>query len=97
MKKNNVHEDRREEREGERNEAVEEEQNPSHELSQEDRTQVVGQVQRAEELRSQAGGRRLRNEVQKPVQAEDREHEPQQEAGDESGDFHGRDISEIND
>src|ERR1700677_1374762 len=90
VEKEDVDDDRGDQRERQRHVAADEEKHGAEDLQREDEVDVVGGGQDPDELAGQAGGHRaLREEVEETVQAEDEEQEAEQDARDEGCDFHG--------
>jgi hypothetical protein len=90
VEEQDVHDHRAEERKTERNIASDQEQQTADDLQQADDVNVMALHERFAEVSGQRRGQwRHRDEVQKDVRAEDDEHESQQDAGDDGGDFHG--------
>src|SRR5881227_116683 len=71
----NVHDDRSEQRQRERDVAINQEQDRRNDLEQKYRDQIMGNKERPDELASRSGRRRTGNEVEKPVQSEDEKDE----------------------
>ena len=87
----NVSDNRSEQRQRERNLAIDQEQDRRNELDQKYDDQIVGDKERPDEpVRRSGRGRRRGNEVKEAVQSEDEKDEAKKETGDDSRDFHVR-------
>jgi hypothetical protein len=84
----NVNDDRREERQRERDVAINQEKNRRNDLEQKYRDQIMGDKERPDELASRSGRGRAGNEVEEAIQSKDQKDEAKKETGDDSGDFH---------
>jgi hypothetical protein len=88
MKEQNVNDDRSEEREGEWDVAIDQEQDRRNELEQKYDDQIVGDKERPDELASRSGRHGRGKEMEEAVQSEDEEDESKKKTGDDSSDFH---------
>src|SRR6476469_3775396 len=84
----NVDDDRSEQRQGQRDVAINQEQDRRNDLEQKYRDQIMGDKERPDELAGRPRRRRAGNEVKEAVQSEDKKDEAKKETGDDSGDFH---------
>jgi hypothetical protein len=91
----NVNDDRCEERQRERDVAINQEQDRRNALEQKYRDQVMGDKERPDELASRSGRRRTGNEVEETIQSKDEKDQAKKETSDESSDFHINFISLI--
>src|SRR5438128_12682641 len=84
----NVDDDRSEQRQPERDVAINQEQDRRNDLEQKYRDQIMGDKECPDELASRSGRRRRGNEVKEAVQSEDEKGESEKETGDDSDNFH---------
>ena len=88
VNKQNVNDDRSEQRQREWDKAIDQEQERRNDLEQKYRDQIMGDKERPDELASRSGRRRAGNEVEEAVQSEDQKDESKKKTGDDSDDFH---------
>ena len=88
VNKQNVNDDRSEQRQRERDVAINQEQDRRNDLEQKYRDQIVGNKERPYELASRSGRRRAGNEVEEAIKSEDQKDESEKETSDDSNDFH---------
>ena len=88
VNKQNVDVDRSEQRQRERDVAINQEQDRRNDLEQKYRDQIMGDKERPDELASRPRRRRAGNEVKKAVQSEGKKDEAKKETGDANGDVH---------
>jgi len=88
MNEQNVDDDRSEQRQRERNVAIEQEQDRRNDLEQKYRDQIMGDEERPDKLAGYSGRRRCGNEVKEAVQSEDEKDQAEKETGDDNGYFH---------
>src|SRR5580692_13007081 len=94
MSQVNIDNDRRQQRQGQRDVAVDEQQNAGHNLEDADEVDVMGDEERTGELgHGPRWHRRRWHELKVDVQAEDYEDEAQQQPGDERDNLHGLTLS----
>src|SRR6266480_4534640 len=84
----NVDDDRSEQRQRERDVAVDQEQDRRNDLEQKYRDQIMGNEERPDELAGRSGGRRAGNEVEEAVQSKYEKDESKKETSDDSNNFH---------
>src|SRR5438132_13361919 len=84
----NVNDDRSEQRQRERDVAINQEQDRRNDLEQKYRDQIMRDKERPDELASRPRQRRAGNEVKKAVQAEDKKDEAKKETGNANSDVH---------
>src|SRR5207247_4375141 len=84
----NVDDDRSEQRQRERDVAIDQEQDRRNDLKQKYRDQIMGDKQRPDELASRSGRRGAGNEMEEAVQSEDEKDESKKETSDDSHNFH---------
>jgi len=84
----NVDNDRSEQRQRERDVAINQEQDRRNDLEQKYRDQIMGDKERPDELASRSGWRRGGNEVKEAVQSKREKDQAEKETGDDSGCFH---------
>ena len=90
MNKQNVDDNRSEQRQREWDVAINQEQDRRNDLEQKYRDQIMGDKERPDELASRSGRRRAGNEVEEAVESEDQEDKAEQETGDDRSNFHGK-------
>ena len=88
VNKQNVDVDRSEQRQRERDVAINQEQDRRNDLEQKYRDQIMRDKERPDELASRPRRRRAGNEVKKAVQSEGKKDEAKKETGDANGDVH---------
>src|SRR5437899_2987181 len=88
LKEQNVNDYPREERQGEWDVRINQEQDRRNDLEQKYRDQIMGDKERPDELTSCSGRRRAGNEVEEAVQSKDEKDESKKETSDDSSDFH---------
>ena len=88
VNKQNVDVDRSEQRQRERDVAINQEQDRRNDLEQKYRDQIMRDKERPDELASRPRRRRAGNEVKKAVQSEGKKDEAKKETGDDNGDVH---------
>src|SRR5439155_5788661 len=84
----NVDDDRSEQRQRERDVAINQEQDRRNDLEQKYRDQIVGDKERPDELAGRSGGRRAGNEVEEAVQSKDEKDEAKKETSNDNNNFH---------
>src|SRR5207248_9654914 len=84
----NVDDDRSEQRQRERDVAINQEQDRRNDLEQKYRDQIMRDKERPDELASRPRQRRAGNEVKKAVQSEDNKDEAKKETGNANSDVH---------
>src|SRR6476659_7224186 len=84
VKQENVHDDRSENSECERHEAIDQKQRARNRLKLRDDQEIIRNEHRSEELSRGSAGRRHRNEMKKSIQAEDQKDQTQKEPTDVS-------------
>ena len=84
----NVDDDRSEQRQRERDVAINQEQDRRNDLEQKYRDQIMRDKERPDELASRPRRRRAGNEVKKAVQSEGKKDEAKKETGNDNGDVH---------
>ena len=89
VEQKNVHNDGRQQRQGEWHETVYQEQNGGHQLEQEHNDQKMRDEKGSDELAGRPGGRWHGDEVKEAVESEDQKYESKEETGDDSGNLHG--------
>ncbi len=90
MENKNVGEDGRQQRQRQRYESVDQQQRACDHLHARNEVDEVAGHECAEKSSSQAGGQWRMQKVQKSIQAEDKEHQPQQDASDDRDKFAAR-------
>lgn len=90
VEKDDVYDDRAEEGEAERHETTDDEKKSAHNLKRGDGLQITGRGHRTDKLTRWAGHGRHGNEMQKRVRAENGEEQSEENADDDSNDFHAR-------
>jgi hypothetical protein len=88
VNKQNVDDDRSEQREREWDVAIDQEQNRRHDLEQKYRDQIMGDKERPDELTGRSGRRRAGNEVEETIQSKDEKDESKKKTSDDSNNFH---------
>jgi hypothetical protein len=88
VNKQNVDDDRSEQREREWDVAIDQEQNRRHDLEQKYRDQIMGDKERPDELAGRSGRRRAGNEVEEAVQSNRQRDQTEKETGNDNGCFH---------
>ena len=88
MKEQNVDDDRSEQGEGERDVAIDQEQNRGDELEEKYQNQIMGDKERSHELPGGSGRKRGGQEVEEAVESEGEKDETKKETGDHISDFH---------
>src|SRR5206468_2741586 len=83
-----VDDDRSEQRQGEWDVAINQEQDRRNDLEQKYRDQIMGDKERPDELTSRSGRRRTGNEVEEAVQSKDEKDEAKKKTSDDSYYFH---------
>jgi hypothetical protein len=84
----NVDDDRSEQRQGEWDVAINQEQDRRNDLEQKYRDQIMGDKERPDELTSRSGRRRAGNEVEEAVQSKHEKDESKKKTSDDSYYFH---------
>lgn len=84
VKQENVHDDRSENSECERQVAIDQKQRARNRLKPRDGQEIIRNEHRSEELSRDSAGRRHRNEMKKSIQAEDQKDQTQKEPTDVS-------------
>jgi len=84
VKQQNVHDHWSEQRQRERDEAIEEEQHARDQLNRKYEQQIFRDEHRTQELACDSAGRRRWNEVKKSIQTENRKDQGQKESTDVS-------------
>src|SRR4029077_3503038 len=88
MNEQNVDDDRSEQRQRERDVAIDQEQDCRNDLEQKYRDQIMGDEERPHKLSGSSGRRSCRNKVEEAVQSEDENDESKKETSDDSSNFH---------
>ncbi len=88
MKEQNVDDDRSEQGEGERDVAIDHEQDRRDELEEKYHNQIMGNKERSHELPGGSGRKRGGQEVEEAVESEGEKDETKKETGDHISDFH---------
>jgi hypothetical protein len=88
VKEQNVDDDRSEQGEGERDVAIDQEQDRRDDLEQKYHDQIIGDKERSHELASGSGRHGAGKEVEEAVQSEGEKDESKKETGDDNSDFH---------
>jgi hypothetical protein len=90
MDKENVDNDRSEQRQREWDVAIDQEEDRRSDLKQKYRHQIMGDEERPDELPGNSGRGRCGNEVEEAVQSEDEKDKAEKKTSDDNGDFHGK-------
>ena len=88
VNKQNIDDDRSEQRQREWDVAINQEQDRRNDLEQKYRNQIMGDKEGPDELASRSGRQRRGNEVEEAVQSKDEKDESKEETGDDSNNFH---------
>jgi hypothetical protein len=88
MNEQNVNDDWSEQGQGERNIAIDQEQDRRNDLEQKYRDQIVRDEERPDELAGGSGRRRAGNEMKEAVESEHEKNQTEKETGDDNDDFH---------